>query len=160
MVKKIILWGFYLLFVGGLIWAATNRSSAVLTESSQNHGGNSNSDSNAAAVSVAAISEEHQHEAEAGAKTFIALNGTLTIIGKRDASITLENGTLLTLNSRSWRFAGEQGFQAQVGDALSVTVFYEGEKVEVTHLLNLENGSAAQLRDENGHPLWNSNNGN
>lgn len=154
MLKKTILWGFYALFVGGLIWAAANRSSLKLGETNQNYGGNSGGKT--ATVSAAA-SEEHQNETETNKQNLVILSGTLTSIGKRDASITLEDGLSLTLNPRTWRFAGEQGLQAQVGDALLVTVFYENGKIEIAHLRNLANGSVAQLRDENGHPLWNSN---
>lgn len=82
----------------------------------------------------------------AGKSKKMNTRGTLTSIGKRDANIPLQE-----------RFAGEQGLQAQVGDALLVTVFYENGKIEIAHLRNLANGSVAQLRDENGHPLWNSN---
>lgn len=154
MFKKTILWGFYVLFVGSLIWAAANRSSLKLVEN-QNTSGNLGSKT--AAISTI-DSEEHQNEAGAREQTLVILSGTLTTIGKRDASITLEGGTLLTLNPRSWRFAVEQGLQAQVGDDLLVTAFDENGKIEIAHLRNLANGSVAQLRDEDAHPLWNSNN--
>jgi len=142
MLKKIILWGFYALFVIGLIWAAANRSSLKLGESNQNNG--ENSGGKTASINTTAA-EEYQNGAEISDKTLVILNGTLTTIGKRDASITIEDGTLLTLNPRSWRFAAEQGLRVQVGDALLVTAFDENGKMEIVHLRNLANGSVAQL---------------
>ncbi len=82
------------------------------------------------------------------------LNGEISVLSNRGATIILENGLTISLNPRSWRFAQDQGLQAQLGDSLLLTGFYENGNFEVVHLRNLDNGTVAQIRDEDGHPMW------
>ncbi len=143
MLKKILLWTLYIFFVGGLVWAGYNRTSVTLGErtTNQSHGNASETSQEADTASVWAIYQ-----------------GEITALTQRKISITIETGSTITLNPRPWRFALEQGFQASLGDRLLVTCIHEVGKLEVVHLRNLENESVAQIRDEAGHPLWESRN--
>ena len=82
------------------------------------------------------------------------LSGQISILSNRGATVILENGSTISLNPRSWHFAQAQGLQTQLGDSLLLTGFYENGQFEIVHLRNLDNGSVAQIRDEDGHPLW------
>ncbi len=139
MLKKIILWGLYIFFVGGLIWAGFNRTSATLEERTSNQ----------------SYSSETSQEPDT-ASIWVIYQGEITALTQRNINITIETGSIIPINPRSWRFALEQGFQASLGDRLLVTCIHEANKLEVVHLRNLENETVAQIRDEEGHPLWNN----
>jgi len=157
MLKKMIFWFLYLTFVVGLVLAAINRTSVTLEESDKNRvidltGGT------AIQISESATShskEQHNLEnADTHEHIWEILSGEVTVLSNRGATIILENGVMISLNPRSWRFAQDHGFQAQIGDMLLLTGFDENEKFEIVHLRNLDNGTVVQIRDEAGHPLW------
>ncbi len=154
MLKRIVFWTLYLIFVGGLIWAAINRTSSILTES----GKNNNSDSTQEmlrSVSKTPIPSENAQDTHTSEKTWEILSAKINTLSNRGATLTLENGSTISLNPRSWRFAQEQGLQVQQEDRLLLTGFYEEDgKFEVAHFRNLDNGTVAQIRDGEGHPLW------
>ncbi|MBT3187770.1 MAG: hypothetical protein HN736_13475 [Anaerolineae bacterium] len=152
MLKRAIFWLLYLLFVVGLIWGAINRTSSVLEENDRSSGSNHTREINQTAEIEATPSEDHS-DREVIVRWEI-LKAEISVLSNRDATMILENGEILSLNPRSWRFAQAQGLQAQLGDSLLLTGFFENEKFEVVHLRNLDNGTVAQIRDEAGHPLW------
>ena len=175
MFKKIIFWLFYLIFVGGLIWGAINRTSAVLETDDKNTNtdlsteiigaifktatppAENTQDIGVAEQTISTITPENHQESETRERAWEILRGNITTLSNRGATIMLENGSFLSINPRAWRFALEQGLQAQMGDALLLTGFYEEEgKFEIAHLRSLANETVAQIRDEGGHPLWTS----
>lgn len=181
MLKKTIFWTLYLIFVGGLIWGAINRTSSTLETDDKNSNTNlsteiiglifktatpppeNNQDVVIAEATKEIISEttmpseNHQDPLSANTSehTWDILQGNISILNNRGAVVTLENASTISINPRPWRFALDQGLQAQLGDTLLLTGFYEEEgKFEIAHLRNLNNGTVAQIRDEVGHPLW------
>ena len=153
MLKRAIFWILYLIFVGGLVWGAINRTSSVLEENSENHNVELSREIENL-VSQSAIMPSKDAVADTHEKGWEILSGKISVLNNRGAVVTLENGLTISLNPRSWRFAQTQGLQAQLGDSLLLTGFYENGKFEVAHLRNLDNGTVAQIRDEDGHPLW------
>ena len=185
MLKKTIFSSLYLILIGGLIWGAINRTSSTLktddknshtdltkeivglifktatppSENNQDIGiAEPTKEINSLTSETATIpSENHQdlESADTSEHTWESLNGKISVLNNRGAVVTLENGSTISINPRPWRFAQAQGLQAQLGDTLLLTGFYEEEgKFEVAHLKNLNNGTDAQIRDEDGHPLW------
>ncbi len=155
MFKKTIFWLFYLIFVGGLIWGAINRTSAVLETDDKNTSTDISTEIISATATIPSDNHQNHEETETHERAWENLQGNITILNNRGATIMLENDIALSLNPRSWRFALDQGLQAQLGDTLLLTGFYEKDgKFEVAHLRNLSNGTVAQIRDEEGHPLW------
>ncbi len=154
MLKRVIFWTLYLIFVGGLVWGAINRtSSTLLEENSQSYDAERMSEiENLVAQSATMPSEDAI--ADTYEQGLEILSGEISVLSNRGATIILENGLTISLNPRSWRFAQDQGLQAQLGDSLLLTGFYENGNFEVAHLRNLDNGTVAQIRDEDGHPLW------
>jgi hypothetical protein len=55
---------------------------------------------------------------------------------------------------RPWSFAQQQGFQAKVGDQVSLNGFYEDDTFEVGGLVNVSTGQETQIREQSGRPLW------
>ena len=156
MLKRIALSTLYLIFVGGLIWAALNRTSSIQTENGKSNDSNTTQEI-IRSVSKTQIPSENAQDTHASEKTWEILNAKISALNNRGATLTLENGSTLSLNPRPWRFAQDQGLQAQLGDSLLLTGFYENEgEFEIAHLRNLDNGTLAQIRDEEGHPLWTS----
>ena len=156
MLKKTLLWGLYLLFAGGLIWAGINRTSATLsdTKNTQTHG--SEISHQIAPTPLNSTPEESAAEVDTHSHAWVILRAEVTQLDQRNLVIRVEDGSTITLNPRQWRFAQEHGFRAAIGDQLLVTGFYEAEKLAVVHLRNLNNESVVQIRDEEGHPLWDS----
>ncbi len=150
MFKKIILWSIYALFVGGLVWAAINRTSRNLGGSTQATQAHDTENINLGEIAIY-VENTDIHE-----QTWVILDAEISELSNRSAVIKLANNTSVTLNPRAWRFTLTQGFQAEPGDMLLVTGFYENEKFEIVHLRNLDNATVAQIRDEDGHPLWSS----
>ena len=156
MLKKIIFWTLYIIFVGGLIWGAINRTSSILEEEDKNISINHIRETNPIAETEPTPSKDHP--APEIATKWEILKGEISILSNRGATFTLENGSTLSINPRAWRFALEHGLQAQLGDTLLLTGFYEEDgKFELAHLRSLNNGTVVQIRDEDGHPLWVSN---
>ena len=154
MLKRFAFWTLYLIFVGGLIWAAINRTSSIQTENGKNNDNNPTQEM-IESVFKTPISSENAQDTHTSEKTWEILSAKINTFSNRGATLILENGLTISLNPRSWRFAQEQGLQAQLGDSLLLTGFYESEeKFEVAHLRNLDNGTVAQIRDGEGHPLW------
>lgn len=85
---------------------------------------------------------------------WISLQGTISSIDEGALVIELSSGELITIDSRPWRFALEQGFSAAAGDQISITGFYEGDSFETGRLTNLTNGQVTLIREESGRPLW------
>jgi hypothetical protein len=75
-------------------------------------------------------------------------------------SVDDEQMTLLTddgefqVTDRPWRFALEQGFEAEVGQRVHLTGFYEDDSLEVSALQNVSLAMAVQIREQGGRPLW------
>ena len=153
MLKRVIFWLLYLIFVGGLIWGAINRTSLALEENSQSHSTTLVSEISPLAPQKEIISTK-DNDTNAHEPRWETLTGEISVLSNRGATLILENGSTFSLNPRSWRFTQDQGFQAQLGDTLLLTGFYENNKFEVARLKNLDNGTVAQIRDEAGHPLW------
>jgi hypothetical protein len=51
-------------------------------------------------------------------------------------------------------YLAEQGFEIQVGDAVSVDGFWENEEFKATEITLLADDSSIVLRDEWGRPMW------
>ena len=51
-------------------------------------------------------------------------------------------------------YLAEQGFEIQVGDAVSVDGFWENEEFKATEITLLADDSSIVLRDKWGRPMW------
>ena len=69
-------------------------------------------------------------------------------------TVQLDNGELVEMEGRPWRFAQEQGFTAEVGDRVTLVGFYEGDEFEVGQIDNDSTGLSVAIREESGRPLW------
>ncbi|MBT3314589.1 MAG: hypothetical protein HN390_08240 [Anaerolineae bacterium] len=154
MLKRIAFLTLYLIFVSALIWAAINRTTSIQTENGKNTDSNSTQEM-LGSVSKTPTPSENAQDTHASEKTWEILTAKISALSNRGATLMLENESTISLNPRPWRFAQDQGLQAQLGDLLLLTGFYENEgEFEVVHLRNLDNGTLAQIRDAEGHPLW------
>ncbi len=65
----------------------------------------------------------------------------------------------LLVDGRAWRFALEEGFAVQVGDALDVSGYWEDGEFKPGVIENQSTGETVTLRDADGRPLWSGNRG-
>ena len=85
---------------------------------------------------------------------WLTLVGTVTVINADEIVVQTDDDGELLIEGRPWSFLQEQGFQAAVGQRLSLTGFYENDDFEVGAVENLSTGQSVSIRDTNGRPLW------
>jgi hypothetical protein len=85
---------------------------------------------------------------------WLTISGTALSVDSSAMIVQTPDGQEIIAEGRGWRFALEQGFSAQAGDALTLTGFYENDEFEVGQIVNNSTGQAVQIREENGRPLW------
>jgi hypothetical protein len=68
--------------------------------------------------------------------------------------LVAEDGSEVLVEGQPWRFAQSQGFDAQVGDAVTVMGYMETDEFKAGILTNLTTEVTVQLRDESGRPGW------
>lgn len=85
---------------------------------------------------------------------WLTLVGTVTVINANEMIVQIDGGGEVLMQGRPWSFLQEQGFQAAVGQRLSLTGFYENDDFEVGAVENLSTGQNVLVRDPNGRPLW------
>jgi len=149
MVKKILLWAFYIIFVGLLVLGGLRRT-AYLNES----GGEANPGRPRPSRSV--LSKEgntDEHSSETIDSDWIILNGTIVDFSRRGLLVALLNGDSLELAGQPWRFAQSQGFNPGIGEVIEVEGFIEEGEFKVARIKTV-NGKIIALRSESGQPLW------
>ncbi len=165
MLKKFLIWGSYLLFVLLLLAGALYRTAVKWEEKETPLRGNGNhaaevftplADAALPALAVASATPTPflppiQLPA---AQALTVLIGQVERLTNGGAVVRVDASRSINLTGRAWRFAQEQGFQAQVGDMLSLQGLEGEEKFEIAILTNLRTGSLVTLRDATGHPLW------
>ncbi|MBN1123052.1 MAG: hypothetical protein JXJ17_18405 [Anaerolineae bacterium] len=63
----------------------------------------------------------------------------------------------LLIEGRAWRYALEEGFSVQVGDALDVSGYWEDGEFKPGVIENQSTGETVTLRDPDGRPMWSGN---
>jgi len=131
-----------------LILGAINRTTAILGD--DDHGRNANTTK----LDLAGH-EGDDHEAHGSPEhEWITLTGTVSSILPRGMVVAESDGQHIEVALRTWLFAQEQGFVANVGDQVTLEGFYENGEFETACLTNLTNVQIVHLRDETGYPLW------
>ncbi len=85
---------------------------------------------------------------------WVMLEGAVVSADANALVVQIDAGAELVVDGRAWSFAQEQGFSAQVGDAVTLTGFYESGDFEVGQIEDATNALSVSLRDETGRPLW------
>jgi len=91
---------------------------------------------------------------QANVEEWLTLQGTVVSVDADVLVVQTVSSEQVTMENRPWWFAQEQGFSAQVGDQVTLTGFYEGDRFEVGQIDDITNGQTVLVRDENGRPLW------
>ena len=85
---------------------------------------------------------------------WLTLQGTVISVDSGSLVVRTTSGEEIVLEGRTWSFAQEQSFSAQVGDTLSLLGFYEDGDFEVGKIENQSSGRVVEVRDTTGRPLW------
>jgi len=87
-------------------------------------------------------------------KELLTLQGSFSRVEPAEEVVMDVESGQIVLEGRSLSYAVSQGFAAQVGDAVLLTGFYEGESFEIVELSNQTSAQVIQLREPGGRPLW------
>jgi hypothetical protein len=82
------------------------------------------------------------------------VEGTVVAVDESTMSVRAEDGSEVIVEGQPWRFALEQGFQAEPGDRLTLTGFPEDGEFKVGRIDDDTTGETVVLRDETGRPGW------
>ncbi len=100
------------------------------------------------------VSGDQAGTGQAQVEGWLTLQGTVSQVDEAALVVEIEGGQPVSIENRPWWFAQEQGFAVQVGDAVEVVGFYDGDHFEAGRLVNLTTGQEVLLRDESGRPVW------
>ena len=152
MLKKILLWGMYFVFVALLVVGGMYRTQVKSGTDSPMLVGNAN----APLTNRDGNSVSHEEAGDEDTpKTMIVLTGQAETVRQGRVTVMTDANQPLELAGRSWRYAQSLGFTVQAGDRLTLEGFDENGDFKIANLTNLSNGRHVQLRDASGHPLWN-----
>lgn len=85
------------------------------------------------------------------------VKGIIDAVNSHAIELTTSTGETIEISGRGWRYAQEQGFSAQVGDSLNLSMLIDSNgRLEILSLENLNTQKQITLRDHAGKPLWNS----
>lgn len=97
----------------------------------------------------------HEPQPQAQVNEWLTVTGTLIEMFGNTYTIQTEVGDLLTISAGApRRFLDEQGFAANIGDALTFTYFENNGSYSAGDITNETTGARLMLRDPNGRPLW------
>jgi hypothetical protein len=104
--------------------------------------------------SSAAPKGEGANLTRAQADSWLELAGTVADATSEELLVQLEDNTTVSITGRPWRFAQENGFAAAAGDSLTLTGFYEGERLEIGAIEDSTSGQSVLIRQQDGRPMW------
>jgi hypothetical protein len=81
---------------------------------------------------------------------------TASVLEVDEAALTLEqeDGSLLVIEGRAWRYALESGFNIETGSVVLVSGFYEDGEFKPGTLEDLTRTQSVVLRQASGKPMW------
>lgn len=152
MIKKVV-WGLVALVLVGILVAGAIVRTAAKTgdvEGAQGAFGRERGGGQGQGLGL----EDEAGTGQAQVDEWITVQGSVVEIGEDLLLVAGDEGTEIVVENRPWQFAQEQGFAAQAGDRLTLTAFYEGDRLEVGQVANERTGQSVRLRDESGRPMW------
>jgi len=81
-------------------------------------------------------------------------NGLVTAVNEDALLVDTTRGETLIVEGRTWMYALDQGFQAEVGDQLALSGFYEDGEWKTSEIENLSKGMSLVIRSDRGRPIW------
>ena len=158
MIKKVIGWSLFALFVGALVFGGIYRTQAKAGEVTAGNGRNAQGNfetGNQAHGNSQAESEPAEDPVGAQTQDWQTFIGRVTSVDASALVITLEDGSQLEVANRPWSFAQEAGAVFTSGDSVRLTGFYDSSGIfEVATLENQTSGLTLAIRDESGRPGW------
>lgn len=95
-----------------------------------------------------------QGEPQVAPEDWVTLNATVTAVNRSTLTVQTEAGETLSLQLGQASFIQSQGVTFAVGDALSVTGYWQGTTFRAGDITKLATGERVMLLDPNGRPLW------
>ncbi len=80
--------------------------------------------------------------------------GVVTAVNGDVLVVDTDRGETLIVEGRTWMYTLDQGFQAEVGDQLALSGFYEDGEWKTNEIENLSNGMRLVIRSDRGRPMW------
>jgi len=95
-----------------------------------------------------------QGEPQVAPEDWVTFNATVTAVNRSTLTVQTEAGETLSLQLGQASFIQSQGVTFAVGDALSVTGYWQGTTFRAGDITRLATGERVMLLDPNGRPLW------
>jgi hypothetical protein len=174
MLKKIAMWTVFAGLSAVLIVGAVNRTSSKVTqaaeaqtprnvraaESQQLSVGNSDSMTQSGNGRIQGQGGNAKSDLDtasnAGAVNgdWISLTASVDEVTADALTLEREDGYLLIIEGRAWRYALESGFSTEPGVVVLATGFYENGEFKPVTLEDLTGVHSVVLRQESGQPMW------
>ena len=82
------------------------------------------------------------------------IQGTVVSVADDLVEIKSTTGEVIPFEGQPLRYALEQGFSLEAGDAVALGGFDEGGEFKIGQVESLGNGMSVTLRDASGRPGW------
>ncbi len=93
-------------------------------------------------------------EAEHANMEWQTVQGEIISLASDAMSVETTSGASVLVEGRSWSYAQQAGFMAELGDAVTLNGFEEDGEFKVGELVNDASGQLVQVRELSGRPLW------
>jgi len=159
MVVGLVLVGLVGVLVVGAINRTLDRTGKTAERQGQGDAEQGNGRQNRQSASIAQTGDAPGQAGAAGVGQaqvdgWVQLSGTISAVNADALTIQAVDGQQIIVEGRPWRFVQEQAFGLQIGGAVNLSGFYEGEEFEVGRIDSAAAGQTLWIRDENGRPLW------
>ena len=93
-------------------------------------------------------------EAEHANMEWQTVQGEVVSLASDAMIVETTSGASVLVEGRSWSYAQQAGFVAELGDAVTLNGFEEDGEFKVGELANDASGQLVQIRELSGRPLW------
>jgi len=84
---------------------------------------------------------------------WVTITGQVSELDIAHLRVTSIDGKIIEMANRSWLYA-QPTIKVEVGDAVTLVGFYEGESFEIGKITVEKTGQVVAVRDDYGRPLW------
>lgn len=151
MVKKWVVGAVMAAIIGVLVYGAILRTSA--TDETLSANARSNQQGTGLGRGRAVESGATVPIGQAVVDQWVTITGQVSELDTAHLQVTSIDGKIIEMVNRSWLYA-QLTIKVEVGDAVTLLGFYEGESFEIGKITIQKTGQVVAVRDDYGRPLW------
>ncbi len=151
MVKKWIIGAVLVAIVGVLVYGAVLRTAATDVTLSAN--ARSNQQGTGLGRGRAVENGNTESIGQVVVDQWVTITGQVSELDTTHLQVISNDGKIIEMANRSWLYA-QPIIKVEVGDAVILVGFYEGESFEIGKITVEKTGQVVAVRDDYGRPLW------